>query len=227
MEENLIIKLKKFSEKKLKYKFKNIETLYTALKHSSTGKNNNEKLEFIGDSILNLIISIKLYTLFPNSSEGELTRIRSNLIKKNKLFELAKKINISKYILLGSSIKKKDKKKSIIANAIEAVIGSIYIDGGFKKASKTVNYIYKNEIKNDELFKKDSKTILQEILQNNKIEVPKYELVKIKTKKNIEKFYIKCTIAILNISSIGKGLSKKDAEQQSAKKIIIKIEDKI
>lgn len=211
--------LEKFSKKKLKYKFKNIELLNKSLTHSSKNKINNEKLEFLGDSILNFIITEKLYNMFPNKSEGELTRIRSNLVKKEKLIKISKKLNLSKYILHGDSIKKNDEKTSILANAIEAIFGSIYLDGGLKIIKKIINKIYEKDIKCKNLFKKDAKTYLQELLQNKKIDIPDYTIIDISKNNNKEIFKVKCFIKKLNISSTGLAYSKKLAEQKSAKKI--------
>lgn len=207
-------------EKKLKYKFKNIQLLIEALTHCSVNKVNNEKLEFLGDSILNFIITEKLYNMFPEKTEGELTRIRSNLIKKEKLIKISKKLNLQDYIIYGNSIKKIDIKTSILANTIEAVFASIYLDGGIKEVKKILYRIYKKEINCNKLLKKDPKTLLQELLQNKKMNIPIYEITKTTKNNNKELFHVKCTIKELNIYSIGKAYSKKIAEQKSAKKII-------
>lgn len=213
-------KLEKFSKKYLKYKFKNFELLNQALTHSSKNKINNEKLEFLGDSLLNFIITEKLYNKFPEKHEGELTRIRANLVNKKKLTIISKKLKISKYILYGNSIKDNDKKISILANAIEAIFGSIYLDGGLSKIKKIINKIYKKDLKSNKLLKKDAKTFLQELLQSKKINTPKYKIIKIFKNNNKDIFKIKCKIKKLNIFSTGTAYSKKKAEQKSAKKII-------
>ncbi|MDP2763167.1 MAG: ribonuclease III [Enterobacteriaceae bacterium] len=220
MKKDIIKNLKHFSENILKYNFKNIELLKTALTHKSLNQNNNERLEFLGDSILNFIITKKLYKSFPQYSEGKLTQTRSNLTKGNKLLELSNKLTVEKYILTGKSLKSPN--NSIAINAIEAIIGAIYLDSNLKNTEKIINIIYKNQINENTSTKKDPKNRLQEYLQNKNLSIPNYTLIKTYGKKHNEIFLVKCNINDLNISVLGIGKSKKIAEKICAEKIIKK-----
>ncbi|HFL8824326.1 MAG TPA: ribonuclease III [Candidatus Azoamicus sp. OHIO1] len=221
MKKDIIKNLKHFTENILKYNFKNIELLKIALTHKSLNQNNNERLEFLGDSILNFIITKKLYKSFPQYSEGKLTQTRSNLTKGSKLLELSNELTVEKYILTGKSLKNPN--NSIAINAIEAIIGAIYLDSNLKNTEKIINIIYKNQINENTSTKKDPKNRLQEYLQNKKLSIPNYKLIKTYGKKHNEIFLVKCNINDLNISVLGIGRSKKIAEKVCAEKIIEKI----
>ncbi len=211
-------------QKIIKYKFKNIKILKLCLTHRSFNKNHNEKLEFLGDSILNFIITKIIYKKFSNKKEGYMTRIRSNLVNKKNLFKIAKNIKLNKYISLGQcEIKMKGQfKKSILANTLEAIIGGIYLDSkNIIFVEKTIKILFLN----NKIFKKtnwkDPKTILQEYLQKYKISLPKYYIFNKKGKDHEKIFTVHCKIN--NKITKGKGKNKKKAEQIAAKKALSKL----
>ncbi len=216
-------------EKKIKYKFNNKKILIISLTHRSYNNNHNERLEFLGDSILNFIITKKIYKNFSNIKEGVMTRIRSRLVNKKNLFKIANKINLNKYILLGNGEIKNKKiynKKSILANTIEAIIGAIYIDSkNINKTEKIIKLLFfKNNIFNIKKYNyKDYKTILQEYLQKLKLPLPKYFLGKKQGKDHDQIFTIYCKIKNSNKITKGKGKNKKNAEQIAAKKALINL----
>ncbi len=210
-------------QKKIKYKFINIKILLLSLTHRSYSNNHNEKLEFLGDSILNFLITKKIYKYFSKEKEGYMTRIRSNLVNSKNLFKIAKKLKLNKYIILGQGETKMlgQFKKSILSNTVEAIIGGVFID------SNNINIIEK--IVNDLFFKnfnlkkniKDPKTILQEYSQKLKLPLPKYFIVKKQGKDHEQIFTIHCKMK--NLITIGKGNNKKTAEQIAAKKALINL----
>ncbi len=211
-------------QKNIKYKFKNIKILKQCLTHRSYNKNHNEKLEFLGDSILNFIITKIIYKKFSYKKEGYMTRIRSNLVNKKNLFKKAKKLKLNKYLLLGlCEIKMKGQyKKSILANTLEAILGGIYLDSkNINIVENTIKYIflYKKNFKTKNT--KDSKTILQEYLQKYKIPLPKYYIYNKLGKDHEKTFIVHCKIN--NKITKGKAKNKKIAEQIAAKKALIKL----
>ncbi len=223
------MKIINYLEKKIKYNFINKKILILSLTHRSYSINHNERLEFLGDSILNFIITKKIYYKFLNKKEGFMTRIRANLVNKKNLFKIAKKLKLNKYILLGQGeIKMKGQyKKSILANTVESIIGAIFTD------SKNINIVekiieiwfFKKNFKNiyTKNNQKDYKTILQEYLQKLKLPLPKYYIIKKKGKDHEQIFTIHCKINNLKKITEGKGYSKKKAEQIAAKKALINL----
>ncbi len=220
-----------YLEKKIKYKFINKRILILSLTHRSYSNIHNERLEFLGDSILNFIITKKIYYQFSNKKEGFMTRIRANLVNKNNLFKIAQNIKLNKYILLGQGeIKMLGQYKiSILANTLEAIIGAIFIDSKnikiVEKIVKKLFFNYKNnkKILNKKNNHKDYKTILQEYLQKIKLPLPKYYISEKKGKEHKQIFVVKCKTKIINKIFKGIGYSKKEAEQKSAKQTLIKI----
>ncbi len=211
-------------QKKIKYFFKKIKILKICLTHRSFNNKNNEKIEFLGDSILNFIITKIIYKKFLNKEEGYMTRLRSNLVNKKNLFKISKNLKLNKYIYLGQcEIKMKGQyKKSILANTLEAIIGGIYLDSkNINIVEKTIKYLFiKNKILN-KINKKDPKTILQEYLQKYKISLPKYYIINKKGKDHEKIFTVHCKIKNKITKGIGK--NKKKAEQIAAKKALIKL----
>ncbi|BBA85203.1 ribonuclease 3 [endosymbiont of Sipalinus gigas] len=213
-------------EKKLKYIFKNKILLLQALSHSSFSNINNEKLEFLGDSILNFIITNKIYEKFSNLNEGEMSNLKSILVKSTTLTKIANKFEIYNYILLGKSEynKKKYIENSILANSIEAIIGAIFLDSNIKKVKIIIDNLYYDFFLNIDNFKntnKDFKSLLQNLLQKNKISLPKYIVLdNIENKKNNYIFLIICKIKELHISSYGIDKNKKKSEQLAAKQML-------
>ncbi|WP_338521541.1 ribonuclease III [Candidatus Legionella polyplacis] len=218
-------------EKKLGYNFKNIFLLKKALTHCSAGKKNNERFEFLGDSILNFIISDKVFQLFPYKNEGEMSKIRSLLVKKEMLFNIASEIKLKLFLNLGIGEVKSGglNKASILSNTLEAIFAAVYIDGGMVEVKKLIFRLYKFRLSKSILLLnlKDAKTELQELLQSRKKPIPQYKLIKKCGKIHKQIFYIMCNVSYLNISEIGFGNTIKQAEQNSASRVLYRIKKSI
>ena len=212
-------------EKKLKFKFLDKKLLITALTHKSHNtKNNYEKLEFLGDRVLGLIIANKLLDLYPNEKEGILDKKLANLVNKKACFEIGKKLELEKYILIGNSTNKTEKKieSKIIADSCEALIGAIYLDQGLNAANSFILFFWKNDLKLSNKLIIDSKTKLQEYSLKIYKKLPQYKLIENSgpRHKPIFKVAVKITKSDFVIST---GQSKKDAEQNAAKLLLNKL----
>jgi ribonuclease III len=210
--------------RKINYKFKNPAYLKQALTHCSVGTNNNERLEFLGDSILSMVITNTLYQQFPKESEGQLSRLRAFLVKGETLANIAFEINLGDYLFLGQGELKSGgyRRASILADALEAIFAAIFIDGGIESSKQTILSLYK-ELLNDDTLKdniKDAKTRLQEYLQSKKQLLPVYTLTKVSGDEHEQKFYITCTIPNTSTSSEGCGDNRRKAEQVAASKLL-------
>lgn len=221
--EDFIIEL----EQIIKYKFRDMSLLKRALTHTSYANEHkkqkikhNERLEFLGDAILELVSSEFLYKKYPEKTEGELTKLRASMVCEPTLALCAKDWNMGKYILLGKGEEANGgrKRDSIVSDAVEALIGAIYLDGGFANAKEFVYQFILKDIENKQLFF-DSKTILQEIIQGKNIGTVKYELIKEEGPDHDKSFYVALKIED-KIVSEGCGHTKKAAEQQAAYKAI-------
>lgn len=195
-----------------------------ALTHRSVGKQNNERLEFLGDSILSLVISKILYSKYPNLTEGELSRLRSQLVKGKTLAEIARFYDLGQLIKLGAGEIKSGgvDKSSVLADAVEAVFGAVLLDQGYDKAQIFIERVmmpWLDKI-NPALIKKDPKSELQEILQQQGYQLPHYKLIEAFEVKNETRFKVKCLIEELKLSIESTGSSIKKAEQSAANKII-------
>ncbi|ATW02049.1 ribonuclease III [Candidatus Legionella polyplacis] len=218
-------------EKKLGYNFKNISLLKKALTHCSVGKENNERFEFLGDSILNFIISDLVFQLFPYKNEGEMSKIRSLLVKKEMLFNIASEIKLKLHLNLGIGEIKSGglHNASILSDALEAIFAAVYIDGGMEEIKKLIFRLYKFRLSKSILLLnlKDAKTELQELLQSKKKPIPQYNLIKKYGKTHKQIFHVMCSINYLNISEIGFGKTIKKAEQDAANRILYRIKKSI
>ena len=217
-------------EKVIGYKFKQQDLLELALTHRSVRGKNNERLEFLGDSILNFIIAEFLFKKFEDIDEGDLSRLRSQLVKEQTLSEIAVTINISDYLKLGEGELKSSgwRRPSIMADTIEAIIGALFLDGGIDASHQFISKYYEKKIKSIDPKKimKDSKSVLQESLQARKISLPLYEIVSIEGEDHSQIFKISCSIPKLEIQSQGQGTSRKVAEQEAALLALKLIESK-
>ena len=215
-------------EEKLQYSFKNEKLLVNALTHSSYGNEardgipSNERLEFLGDSVLSIVVSEYIYKKFRNLPEGELTKLRASLVCEKSLCQFSRELEIGKYLRLGKGEEKGGgrERDSILADAFEAVLAAIYIDGGFEVAKKHVMRFITDELKHtdDEVFK-DYKTALQEIIQRNPEESVTYILTGESGPDHDKVFEVEVR---LNSNTIGKGVgkNKKQAEQFAAKEAL-------
>lgn len=208
-------------QKRLGYWFKKQDLLKQALTHRSYGSHNNERLEFLGDGVLNFIVAEQLFQRFPKLSEGDLSRLRAQLVKEATLFEIAKGFNLGDLLNLGEGELKSAgwRRPSILSDALEAVIGATYLDGGFASAQTMVLQLYADKLESidPKVIDKDAKSKLQEYLQSKKIDLPQYSVSSIEGEAHAQTFSVTCVIEKLNISTIGEGTSRRVAEQQAAK----------
>lgn len=213
----------------LDYRFKNSDLLEQALTHRSYSQiNNNERLEFLGDSVLSLVISENIYQRESGADEGELSRLRSSLVKEEALARVARDIGLGDFIYLGGGELKSGgfRRSSILSDALEAIIGAIYLDSGFAPAKNTILHLYQDYLLNlpdiDSL--KDSKTQLQEYLQSKQLDLPDYVVIQTTGKSHDQIFTVSCNIESLKMHFNGTGSSRKKAEQNSAKKTLDQIQ---
>lgn len=206
------------------YNFNDITFLELALTHRSAATENNERLEFLGDSVLGLVISAYLYSQLSTSDEGILSRLRSSLVKGETLSELAKDIDLGDYIQLGSGELKSGgfRRASILADAFEAVIGAIYLDGGIEAATSFILSQFDKRLANIDPneVSKDPKTRLQEYLQARNQPLPIYTVVLIEGKSHDQTFTVNGEVEVIKQTIQGKGKSRRIAEQQVAEKIL-------
>ncbi|CAL4320555.1 Ribonuclease 3 [Buchnera aphidicola (Panaphis juglandis)] len=214
-------------QKKLGYHFIKIELLQQALTHRSASNKHNERLEFLGDSILSFVIANALYKTFPESNEGEMSRMRATLVQGKTLTKIALEFNIGKYLTLGNGELKSGgfKRESILANTIEAIIGSIFLDSNINIVEKLILKWYKKRLKKivPGDTQKDSKTRLQEYLQSKHLPLPEYITVQVYGETHNQLFTITCSIIELNQKVIGIGSSRRKAEQHAAYQARIKL----
>ena len=200
--------------------FRRPELLRQALTHRSFGADHNERLEFIGDSILNCAIALALYRRFPQLPEGELSRIRANLVNKDMLYRLARTLDLGGAIRLGEGELKSGgaSRPSILADALEAIFGAIFLDGGFDAVDAAISRLYAGEIAGIDPtgLAKDPKTRLQEWLQGRKLAVPEYEVAAVRGESHLQTFDVVCRIPALDIAATGSGPSRRAAEQAAA-----------
>ena len=209
---------------KLNYHFKDENLLELALTHRSLGNNNNERLEFLGDAILGFVIAESIFSTFPETAEGKLTRLRARLVKRETLAELAIGLELGKYVKLGSGEKKSGgwRRDSILANTLEAIIGAVLIDAGYERTRQLILEIYQDMLNGItvEDIKKDAKTELQEYLQAHKLNLPSYIVSNESGKDHEKQFTVECHVDGLADPVTAKGRSKRIAEQASAKKAL-------
>jgi ribonuclease III len=204
----------------LAHDFKNASLLAQALTHRSHGSFNNERLEFLGDSVLNCVIANELYKRYPKLPEGDLSRLRAHLVKEPTLGEIAKSLNLGDSLKLGEGELKSGgwRRPSVLADALEALIGAVFIDSGFSAAEALVIRLYGPlfEHLDPKSIGKDAKSLLQEYLQGKKTELPEYNVVATEGEAHCQTFRVECLIPKLDIRTEGEGTSRRAAEQQAA-----------
>ena len=213
--------------KALNYEFHDSLLLDRALTHRSSSSINNERLEYLGDAVLGFVIADILFSERNSANEGELSRLRSALVNKNTLALIAKRIHIEDYLNLGAGEKKSGgfRRASILADTLEAIFGAIYLDGGFDSIKTVIKNVFSEIILDlpDVNELKDPKTRLQEFLLKKNNELPVYKTRKIEGKEHKRIFHVVCNIETLNMFAEGSGSSRRDAEQEAAAEILLKI----
>jgi ribonuclease-3 len=206
---------------RLSYRFEHPALLRQALTHRSFGTPNNERLEFLGDGVLNCLIAALLYHRFPTLAEGNLSRLRASLVNQETLSRLAQSLDLGTYLRLGEGELKSGgfRRPSILADAIEAVLGAIYLDGGFLAVADTVTRLYAPLLAelDPRTEGKDPKTLLQELLQGRRLALPVYNVVQVSGEAHEQQFRVECLIPQLDIRTQGEGPSRRAAEQNAAR----------
>ena len=212
------------------HRFVRRELLAQALTHRSHSTPHNERLEFLGDSILNCAIAALLYRLFPQLKEGDLSRLRASLVRQDALAEVAQGLNLGSYLQLGDGEIKSggNRRPSTLADALEAVFGAVYIDAGFNAAANVIESLYQSLLQqvDPDLAGRDPKTELQELLQAKRLDLPRYELRSTQGEAHAQMFNVECVIAGLGISCKGAGSSRRAAEQEAARQALIRAKAK-
>jgi len=216
-------------ETSLGYSFKNPELLSQALTHRSAGKIHNERFEFLGDAILDLVIAERLFAKYPQATEGELSRMRANLVNGDVLAEIAAELGLGRYLQLGAGERKSGGKRrvSILADAVEAVIAAIYLEGGLGEAGVVIDRLYAGRLsaKNISETRKDSKTRLQELMQAQGLPLPSYHVKEVSGEAHNQTFTVECQVASLVQPQAGVGKSKRIAEQEAANQVLAALEN--
>ncbi len=206
------------------YEFKDEALLQLSLSHRSFGKNNNERLEFLGDSLLNFVVASELFNLFPTAKEGQLSRLRANMVREDTLAEIGIEFQLSEYIQLGVGEMKSGGafRPSIVADAVEAVIGAIYLDSGLDVCYQCVKNWYEERINALSLSDviKDPKSRLQELLQAQQLPLPEYNIIETKGQEHEQLFVVECKTALLDHVVHAEGVSRRKAEQEAAERVL-------
>ncbi len=204
------------------YTFQDASLMMMALTHRSFNAQHNERLEFLGDSILSFLIAQELYQRFPKIDEGDLSRLRAQLVKESSLSSIATSMGLGDFIQLGEGELKSAgwRRPSILADTLEAIIGAIYLDAGIEPAHQFVLRFFEKQLNeiDPKLIQKDAKTLLQELLQSQKSDLPLYTVVSIEGEAHSQSFTIECIIKKSNIKTQGIGQSRRIAEQEAASK---------
>ncbi|TCS39809.1 ribonuclease III [Reinekea marinisedimentorum] len=213
--------------KSIGYTFQNVELLEQALSHRSYSRKNNERLEFLGDAILSVTIAQALYDQFPKAKEGQMSRLRAHLVKGETLAELGREFNLGDFIKLGSGELKSGgyRRDSILADAVEAIIGAVNLDSDLATAQQTILSWYQERLAGLDLKDniKDSKTRLQEYLQARRLSLPDYQVVKIEGEAHRQEFTVHCQTDSIEDVVVGVGSSRRMAEQEAASVMLKKL----
>ncbi len=208
-------------EERLGYRFVNHELLAQAVTHRSHGAVHNERLEFLGDAVLNCTIAQLLFQKFARLDEGDLSRLRANLVKQQSLAEIAERLELSQFLRLGEGERKSGgfRRPSILADTLEATVGAVFVDRGFEAAREVIARLFEPVLKSvdPKTLGKDSKTLLQEFLQGKRLPLPLYSVVETRGAAHNQEFEVECSVPKLEISVRGSGRSRRAAEQSAAK----------
>ncbi len=204
------------------YPFSNAGLLRQALTHRSYGVPHNERLEFLGDGVLNCVVAAVLFERFSQVPEGELSRLRASLVNQQSLSEVAERIGLGGQLLLGEGELKSGgaQRPSILADALEALIGATFLDGGFAAARALVLRLFERQFAeaDPQTVSKDAKTLLQEFLQARRIALPQYSVIATAGEAHEQNFRVECAIPELNIRTQGEGSTRRSAEQVAARR---------
>jgi ribonuclease-3 len=213
---------------RLGHRFAQPDLLGRALTHRSFGAEHNERLEFLGDAVLNLAVSRLLFDRFGGSDEGDLTRVRAHLVREDSLYKAALVLRLNEVLRLseGEARGGGAQRPSILADAMEAIVGAVYLDGGFDAASQLIHQLFGEVITSTGMdnWRKDAKTELQEWLQGRRLPVPAYRITATRGQAHAQTFDVECAVADLGVSESGEGRSRRAAEQEAARKVLLKLQ---
>jgi ribonuclease-3 len=211
-------------QQRLGHRFAQPRLLVCALTHRSFGADHNERLEFLGDAVLNLAISGLLFERFSGSDEGDLTRVRAHLVREESLHRAALQLGLPDVMRMseGEARGGGAQRPSILADAVEALIGAAYLDGGWEPAQHIVNRLYGEIIQatDADSWSKDAKTELQEWLQARRLPVPAYRIAATRGQAHAQTFEVECAVTALDLAERGEGRSRRAAEQEAARRMI-------
>lgn len=217
-------------QQRIGYRFKQSELLVQALTHRGYGAPHNERLEFLGDSVLGCVVSEELFRRFPRLEEGQLTRLKASLVRKDSLHQVAQSMGMGEWLRLGEAELKSGgfTRPSILADATEALFGAVFLDGGFDAAKQVVLHVYRDLIETLDLGKseRDAKTALQELLQSRHKILPKYALRGTTGADHAQTFEVECTVPDLSLSVTGSGASRRAGEQAAAQAMLELLKEK-
>ena len=212
---------------KLDYTFQDPSLIQRALTHRSAAKDHNERFEFLGDSILGMVIAEELFNLFPAATEGELSRMRASLVNGNVLAEVALEIDLGRHLQLGAGERKSGGKRrtSILSDAVEAIIAAVYLDSGLSESNRVIKTLFQDRLQVNAFpdQQKDSKTRLQEHLQAGGFPLPEYAVSEISGDAHDQTFTVECQVALLEQPCVGSGKNKRLAEQNAAEKVLAQL----
>jgi len=220
--------LKERLQSRLGYQFADTALLDLALTHRSQGARNNERLEFLGDSILNFVVGAALFRRFPEAREGQLSRLRSQMVKGETLAQIAREFDLGDCLILGEGEMKSGgrKRQSILADTVEALIGAIYLESGFEPCAERIRAWYRERLEALSLEQpaKDAKTQLQEFLQARRLPLPDYQLVEREGSAHAYRFTIECRVAPLQEVVRADANNRRTAEKQAAAEMLAKLQ---
>jgi ribonuclease-3 len=215
--------------RKLGIAFRDPALLRRALTHRSANADNNERLEFLGDSVLGFVIAERLYQKFTQADEGVLSRLRATLVNQTALANIARKLNLGDYLILGSGELKSGgyRRDSILSDAMEAIIGALLMDQGMEACRQWTLTLFAEHIDGLSVidWKKDPKTRLQESMQARGLELPSYALKSVVGQPHDQSFIVECRVSLTTETCQGEGSSRKRAEQASAEKMLVKLSE--
>ena len=215
-------------EATLGHSFADQNLLQQALTHRSAGSRNNERLEFLGDAILGGVIAAELYQRYPQAKEGELSRLRANLVRRESLAEIAQLLELGQYLNLGGGERKSGghRRDSILSDTLEALIGAIFLDSDFAVCQRSILDLFADRLNSlsDVAFLKDAKTRLQELLQSSHQPLPEYIVTEVTGEAHAQFFKVECVVDGIEIPGRGQGSSRRHAEQDAAEDMLSRLD---
>jgi ribonuclease-3 len=206
------------------YQFVDGKLVEIALTHRSAGSPNNERLEFLGDAILGFVIADELFRSFPTADEGQLSRLRAGLVRKETLARVGRELDLGKYLVLGPGELRSggQSRDSILADSLEALLAAVYLDGGYESVRTIILNLFNDRVRSLSLdsHQKDPKTRLQEFLQARQLSLPEYETLEISGDQHAQTFVVKCLVKALGMEVTGDGSSRRKAEQEAAGRML-------